>query len=128
MTKLFQFYEFDQTEFLDGEGMDEFGFLYVPTNCMDKQTSKIYRDAGSTILHPLEVPNPNPLQRWNIFAWTMETKLLFQIEIIISVSFCIIWIPMLWVYGNYTFIISFSVGTDFRRQDLSPFPHWKGYK
>ena len=38
----------------------------------------------------------------------METKEFFQFEIIINVlviSFCLIWIHMLWVYGHYKYFI-----------------------
>ena len=46
----------------------------------------------------------------------------FQFGIIINVlvsSFRFIWISMLWVYGHYTYLNSFSVGTVFRRQNLT---------
>ena len=33
----------------------------------------------------------------------METRGIFQFEIILRISFSVVWIPMLWVYGNYTF-------------------------
>ena len=49
-----------------------------------------------------------PLQRWNILVWTMETKGFFSFEIIINVSvslFFFIWMPMSWVYGHYKFVI-----------------------
>ena len=42
----------------------------------------------------------------------METNGFFKLEIIINVlvsSFCFIWIPMVWVYGYYIFLIFFSV-------------------
>ena len=43
-------------------------------------------------------------------------------EIIINVlvsSFRFIWIPMLWVYGNYKYFYSYSAGIDFSRQNLT---------
>ena len=43
------------------------------------------------------------LQRWNILVLILETKGLFQFEIISNVlvsSIRFIWIPMLWVYGH----------------------------
>ena len=46
----------------------------------------------------------------------------FRFEIIITVSvssFRFIWLPMLWVYGHYTYIYSSSAGIDFRRQNLT---------
>ena len=52
----------------------------------------------------------------------METKVFFQFEIIINVlvrSFFFIWIPMLWFYSRYKYFIFFSVGSDYRRQDLT---------
>ena len=50
----------------------------------------------------------------------METKGLFQLEIIINVLiiiFCFMWIPMLWVYGQYN--LFFRAEIDFRRQILT---------
>ena len=52
----------------------------------------------------------------------METKGFFQFEIIINIlvgSFRLIWIPMLWVYGHYKYVYSYSVGIDFTRQILT---------
>ena len=48
--------------------------------------------------------------------------ILFQFEIITNVlvsSICFIRIPMLWVYGHYEYVYSFSAGTVFIRQDLT---------
>ena len=64
-----------------------------------------------------------PSERWNIFCINMETQWFFQFEIIINVLvisfFCFIWIPMLWVYGHYKYVYSFSAGIDSRRQNLT---------
>ena len=52
--------------------------------------------------------NTKPLQRWNIFVKIMDSKGFFQFEIIINVlasSFRFIWIPMLWVYAHFNFLI-----------------------
>ena len=52
----------------------------------------------------------------------METKGFFHIEIIINVLVSyvrFIWIPVLWVYGHYKYIYSYSAGIDFRRQILT---------
>ena len=52
------------------------------------------------------------LQCWNMFVSAMETKefiLFILFEIIIKVlvsSFWFIWIPLLWVYGHYIFLLS----------------------
>ena len=49
-------------------------------------------------------------------------KGLCQIEIIINVVFSFfrfIWIPMLWVYGHYTYFYPYSVVIDCRRQILT---------
>ena len=46
----------------------------------------------------------------------------FQFEIIINVSvssFWFIWIPMLWVYGHYKYVDSYSAAIDFSRQNLT---------
>ena len=51
-----------------------------------------------------------------------DQKLFFQFEIIINVlviSFWFIWIPMLWVYGHYKYVYSYSTGIDFSRQNLT---------
>ena len=45
----------------------------------------------------------------------------FQLEIIMNAivsSFCFIWILMLWVYDHWKYIIFFSAGTVFIRQNL----------
>ena len=52
----------------------------------------------------------------------MDTKGLFQFEIIIDVSvscFRFFQIPMLWVYGHYKYVYSYSAGVDFSRQNLT---------
>ena len=54
--------------------------------------------------------------------WIMETKGFFQFEIIINVfvsSFRSIWIHILWVYGHYKYVYSYSAGIDFRRRNLN---------
>ena len=48
--------------------------------------------------------------------------MIFRFEIIINILvsvFRFIWIPMLWVYGHYKYLNSYSVGIDFRRQNLT---------
>ena len=52
----------------------------------------------------------------------METKAVFQFEIIINVlvsSFRFIRIPMLWVHDHCKYFNSYSAGTDFSRQTLT---------
>ena len=49
-------------------------------------------------------------------------KALNQFEIIINVSvssFWFIWIPMLWVYGHYKYLYSYSAGIYFSRHNLT---------
>ena len=49
-------------------------------------------------------------------------KVFFQFEIIINVlvsSYWFIWIPMVWVYGHYKYLYSYSAGIDFSRQNLT---------
>ena len=51
----------------------------------------------------------------------METEGFFRFEIIINVSvsfFRFDQIPVLWIYGRYTYLNSFSAGTVFIRQNL----------
>ena len=48
--------------------------------------------------------------------------MVFQSEIIVNVlvsSFRFIWIPILWVYGQYNFFNSFSAEIVFKRQNLT---------
>ena len=55
----------------------------------------------------------------------MEIKGIFQFKIIINVldsSSCFTWIPMLWVYGHYKYVNSFSAGTVLIRQNLGGGP------
>ena len=60
---------------------------------------------------------------WDINLYSAEDQRgVFQFEIIINIivsSFRFIWIPMLWVYGHYNYVYSFSAGVDFRRQNLT---------
>ena len=72
---------------------------------------------GSRQLNNLTVKG---LKCWNTFAETMETNLKPpQTVINVSVSSSrFIWISMLWVYGNYKYINSFSAWTVFIRQNL----------
>ena len=52
----------------------------------------------------------------------METKGFFQFKInpnVLVSSFWFIWIPMLWVYDRLKYIYSYSVGIDFKRQNLT---------
>ena len=52
----------------------------------------------------------------------METEGFFQFEIIMNVLvsfFRFIWIPMLWVYGYYTYFYSYSAGIDFSCQNMA---------
>ena len=49
-------------------------------------------------------------------------NIFFKFEVILNVlvnSYRIIWIPMLCVYQHYTYLNSFSAGTDIRRQILT---------
>ena len=51
-----------------------------------------------------------------------QTKGFSRFEIIINVlvsSFRFIWIPMLWVYGHYQYVDSYSAESDFSRQNLT---------
>ena len=52
---------------------------------------------------------------------TLETKVFFQFEIIITVfsSFRFIWIPMLCVYGHCKLLYSYNEGIDFRRHNVT---------
>ena len=41
------------------------------------------------------------------------------IKIVLISSFCFIWIPMLWTYGNRKYFNYFSAGIDFRRHNMT---------
>ena len=66
--------------------------------------------------------NIHDIQKSNYFCINHGDQGFFQFEIIINVldsSFRFIRIPMLWVYCNYKYFYSYSVGIDFRRQNLA---------
>ena len=57
------------------------------------------------------------LQRWNNLCKPWRLKDYFQFKIVINVlvsSFRFIWIPILWVYGHYKYLYSYSAEIDFR--------------
>ena len=63
-----------------------------------------------------------PLKRWKKLYKSWRPKGFFQFEIILIVLVCslwFIWIPMLWVYGHYKYVNSFSAGIVFIGQNLT---------
>ena len=49
---------------------------------------------------------------------TLEAKFEIIINVLV-ISFWLIYIPMLWVYGHYTYFYSYSAVIDFSRQNLT---------
>ena len=100
-------------------------------------TEKEFRQSWSTVCKSIYVVfavhcnvNPNVKTckkcklppRWIFLYKSWGPKGFIQFEIIINVSvvsFWFIWIPMLWVYGHYKYIYSFSAGIVFIRQNLT---------
>ena len=48
-----------------------------------------------------------------------QFEIIFLYKCLIVISFCFIWIPMLWFYDQYKCLNSFSAGTVFIRQNLT---------
>ena len=75
----------------------------------------------------------NMLEALKYFCLNQENqKVFFQFEIIINVSVCssrFIWIPVLWVYGLYKYLIISVRGTFlyFKILRLKSFPALKGF-
>ena len=70
---------------------------------------------------PRRETNINP-PRAEYFCLNHRDQRVFQFENIINVlvgSIRFIWIPLLWVYGHYKYLQSFSAGIDCRRQVLT---------
>ena len=62
------------------------------------------------------------LKTLKYFCINHGARRVFQFEIIINSlvsSFCFIWIPLLWVYGHYKYLHSYSAWVYFRRQNLT---------
>ena len=64
----------------------------------------------------------NNLSAEMVLYKSRDQMVFFQFDIIGNIlvsSFFFIWIPIFWVYGHYNLFSSFSVWTDFRRQNLT---------